>query len=115
MWFPYSLLSLFAKIWFYFVISRLCLNRNASEVTKEKALYVYAIFHDIPFDLRRVSNESILECTNRASNIALGFLSLITELCWLSQVPIELNEEKTPHPLPLFVKSLKTKPRKSIR
>ena len=59
-WFPSSLLSLSTKIWFNFVISRLYPNRNASEVTKEKALYVYAICNDIPFDIERVINEDIL-------------------------------------------------------
>ena len=42
-WFPSSLLTLSAKIWFYFVITRLCPNLNAFEVTKEKALYVFSI------------------------------------------------------------------------
>ena len=60
-WFPSSLLSLYAKILFYFVITRLCPNLNAFEVTKEKVLYVYAICHDIPFDIGRVINEDILE------------------------------------------------------
>ena len=99
------------------MIAKLCLNLNAFEVTKEKALYVYAICHDIPFDIGRVINEDILERMERAANTALGFPSLITELCRLSQVPIEGNEKKkkTLHPMPLSMKSLKTKPRKSIR
>ena len=37
-WFPSSLISLSTKNWFYFVITRICPNMNASEVTKEKAL-----------------------------------------------------------------------------
>ena len=45
--FPYSLLTLSANIWFYFVITRMCPNLNASKVTKEKALYVYTTVHDI--------------------------------------------------------------------
>ena len=80
-----------------------------------KALYVYAICHDIPFNIQRVINEDILECMERATNTALGFPSLIIELCWMSQVPIEGNEEKAPHFMPIFFKSLKTKPRKSVR
>ena len=51
----------------------------------------------------------------RITNTTLGFPSLITELCRLSQLPIGGNEVKTPDPMPLFVKSLKTKPGKSIR
>ena len=54
-----------------FVITKLCPNLNASEVTKEKALYVYAICHDIPFDIGRVINEDILEHMERAANTAL--------------------------------------------
>ena len=77
-WFPSSLLSLSMKIWLYFVITRLCPNLNAFEVTKEKALYVYAICHDILFDIGRVINEYILERKERATNAALGFPSLIT-------------------------------------
>ena len=60
-WFPTSLLTLSAKIWFYSVITILCPNLNAFEVTKEKALYVYAIEHYIPFDIEKVINEDILE------------------------------------------------------
>ena len=62
---------------FYFVITRLCPNLNASEVTKEKALYVYANCHGIPFYIGRVINEDILERTERATNIALEFPYLI--------------------------------------
>ena len=90
-------------------------NLNASEATKEKEFYVYAICHDIPFDIGRVINEDILECMERAKNTTLGFPSLITELYRLSQVPIKGNEEKTLHPMPLSIKSLKSKPRKSVR
>ena len=95
-WFPFSLLTLSAKIWFYLVITRLCPNLNASKVTKEKALYVYVIEHDISFDITRVINEDILEQMERAVNTTLGFLSLITELCQQSQVTIKENKEKTP-------------------
>ena len=59
-WFPSSLLSLSTKSWFYFVITRLCPNLNTYEVTKKKALYVYAICHDILFDIGRVINDDIL-------------------------------------------------------
>ena len=94
---------------------RISLNRNASEVTKEKALYVYATSRDIPFDIGRVITEDILERTKRPSNTVLGFPSLITELCMLSNVPIIGNEEKTSHPYPLYVKGIKTQPRKLVR
>ena len=88
---------------------------NASKVTKEKALYIYAISRNIPFDIGHVITEYILECTKRSVNIALGFPSLITELCMLSQVLMARNEEKTPHPYPISVKSTKTRPLKSVR
>ena len=51
----------------------------------------------------------------RVAKIALGFPSLIIELCQHSQVPIEENEENTSQAMPLSPKSLKTKPRKSVR
>ena len=88
---------------------------NASEVTKEKALYVYAIEHDIPFDIGRVINEDILERMERVANTTLGFPSLIIKLCQHSQVPIEENEEKTPWNMPISPKGLKTKLRKLVR
>ena len=75
---------------------------------------MYAICHDIPFDIGRVINKDILERTERASNTALGFPSLIIELDRPNQVSI-LNEENTQHPMPLYIKSLKIKPRKLIR
>ena len=102
-------------ILFYFVITKLCPNLNAFKVTKEKVLYVYVIDHDIPFDIKRLINEEILERMERVVNNTLRFPSLITELCQYSQVPIEENEEKTPWAMPLFLKGLKTKPRKSVR
>ena len=88
---------------------------NSSEVTKEKALQVFTIVNDIPFDIGRVTGEDSLERMERAANIDLGFPSLIIELCQLSLLLIEENKEKTPHYMPLSVKSLKTKPRKSMR
>ena len=114
-WFPSSLLTLSTKIWFYFVITRICPNRNASKMTKEKALYVYEISQDFPFDIGRVITEDITERTKRPSNTALGFPSLIIELCMLNNVQITGNEEKTPHPYALSVKGIKTRPRKSMR
>ena len=83
---------------------------NASEVTKEKALYAYAICCDIPFDIDRVITKDILERMERPMNAALGFPSLITELYQLSQVTIEGNEKKTPYPLPLSIKGLRSQP-----
>ena len=88
---------------------------NAFEVTKEKALYVFTIVNDIPFDIGRVIGEDSLERMETAANIALGFPSLIIELCQLSLLLIEENKEKTPHYMPLSIKSLKTKPRNSMR
>ena len=88
---------------------------NASEVIKEKALYIYAISHNIPFDIGHVITEDIRECTKRLVNTALGFPSLITELCTLSRVLKERNEEKTLHPYPISVKGTKTRPLKSVR
>ena len=73
---------------------------------QEKALYVYGISRDVPFDIDQVITEDILERTKRPSNTALRFPSLITELCMLSNVQIAGNEEKTPHPYPLFVKGM---------
>ena len=97
------------------MISKPCPNLNAFEVTKEKALYVFAIVNDIPFKIGRVIYEDILERMERASKTTLGFPFLFIELCQLSQVPMEENEEKTPHLMPLSIKSLKTKLRKSMR
>ena len=97
------------------MITKICSNRNASKVTKEKELYVYEISHDIPFDIGRVITEDILKCTKRLWNTAIGFPSLITELCMLRNVPIVGNEEKTPHPYPISIKCIKIRPRKSVR
>ena len=112
---PFLSPTLFGKMWFYFVITRICPNMNTSKVTKKKVLYIYAISGGIPFDIGQVITKYILERTKRLSNTMLKFPSLITELCMLSQVPILWNKEKTSHPNSLSIKGIKTQPRKSVR
>ena len=80
-----------------------------------EGLHVFTIVNDIPFDIGRVTGENSLERMERVANIALGFPSLIIELCQLSLLLIKENKDKTPHYMPLSVESLKTKARKSMR
>ena len=82
-----------AKVWFYFVSSKLVPSKHLSKVRRDKALLIYAIVKGYKFNVGKVIENSILES---AYHKAITHLSLITKLCKETEVPIKENEEKCP-------------------
>ena len=76
---------------------------HVSTVQRDKAILLYAIVHDIKFDLEFVIKNSILKVLYNRCTGALTHHSLITLLYKLAGVPMSESEEKTPPKMPLHV------------
>ena len=64
-------------------------------------ILLYAIVHNIKFDVGYVIERGIIEPTQGRCTGALIHSSLITLLCKLAEVPMLESEEKYPHKLPV--------------
>ncbi|PIN23318.1 hypothetical protein CDL12_03960 [Handroanthus impetiginosus] len=70
-----------ADNWLRFVYARLLPSSHTSEVTRERAVMIYAILTDVPFDIGLFLHRSILKSAMGGLTIGLYHPSLITELC----------------------------------
>ncbi|PIN11733.1 hypothetical protein CDL12_15663 [Handroanthus impetiginosus] len=59
--FPRTSLTFAADNWLRFVFARLLPSSHTSEVTRERAVMIYAILTDVPFDIGRFLHRSILK------------------------------------------------------
>ncbi|PIN19258.1 hypothetical protein CDL12_08056 [Handroanthus impetiginosus] len=67
--------------WLRFVSARLLPSSHTSEVTRERAVMIFTILTDIPFDIGRFLHRSILKSAMGSLTVSLYHPSLITELC----------------------------------
>ncbi|PIN07716.1 hypothetical protein CDL12_19711 [Handroanthus impetiginosus] len=79
--FPCTTLTFAADNWLRFVSARLLPSSHTSEVTRERAVMIYAILTDVPFDIGHFLHKSILKSAMGGLTIRLYHPSLITELC----------------------------------
>ena len=86
--FPRTRLTKVAKVWFYFVSSKLVPSKHLSTVGRDKALLTYAIVKGYKFNVGKVIENSILELSYHK---AITHPSLITKLCEVAEVPIAEN------------------------
>ena len=96
--FPRTGLTEVAKIWFYFVSSKLVPSKHLSMIERDKALLPYSIVKGYKFNVGKVNEILILESVYHK---VITHPSLITKLCELAEVPIKDNEEKCPPMQPL--------------
>ena len=99
-----STLKSVAKSWYNFICTTLNPSLHLSIVTRDKTILLYAIVHDIKFDVGHVIEREIIESTQGRCTGALIHPSLITQLCRLAEVSMLEFEEKSPYrilvPLP---------------
>ncbi|PIN23755.1 hypothetical protein CDL12_03520 [Handroanthus impetiginosus] len=79
--FPRTTLTFAADNWLRFISARLLSSSHTSEVTRERAVMIYAILTDVPFDIGRFLHRSILKSAMGGLTMGLYHPSLITELC----------------------------------
>ncbi|PIN19977.1 hypothetical protein CDL12_07343 [Handroanthus impetiginosus] len=79
--FPRTTLTFAADNWLRFVSARLLPSSHTSEVTRERAVMIYAILTDVPFDIGHFLHKSILKSAMGSLIVGLYHPSLITELC----------------------------------
>ncbi|PIN00193.1 hypothetical protein CDL12_27303 [Handroanthus impetiginosus] len=80
-YFPRTSLTFAADNWLRFISARLLPSSHTSDVTRERAVMIYAILTDVPFDIGRFLHRSILKSAIGGLTMGLYHPSLITELC----------------------------------
>ena len=83
-------LAYIPKVWHHFITSRLLLTTNVCEVMTKRALLIFTILQDIPFDVGQVIEDAILY--NKDAKMNLGHPFLLFGLCKRVGVPLEDNE-----------------------
>ncbi|PIN26667.1 hypothetical protein CDL12_00576 [Handroanthus impetiginosus] len=76
-----TICDLISDNWLRFVSARLLPSSHTSEVTRERAVMIYAILTNVPFDIGRFLHRSILKSAMGGLTMGLYHPSLITELC----------------------------------
>ncbi|PIN18678.1 hypothetical protein CDL12_08647 [Handroanthus impetiginosus] len=94
--FPRTTLTFAADNWLRFVSARLLPSSHTSEVTRERAVMIYAILTDVPFDIGHFLHRSILKSAMGGLTIRLYYPSLITELGELLQPDSMIRVDRWP-------------------
>ena len=82
-----------AKVWYHFLKTRLLPSTHGKTVSKDRVAMVDAILSGKPINVGRVISEQVRICANRKKG-SLLFPSLISALCFESNVPIADEEER---------------------
>ena len=98
-----------AKLWHIFIAHNLHSSYNISEVTKAKAICLYAIVKNIYFDVGKMIEEDILSNISARWIKTFGHPALITALCLQYKVMVGSNEERIQPMLPLSETTLRGK------
>ena len=85
--FPSKHLSHITRVWHYFVLARMTPSTNVSDVSREQALLLYAIMHNMP-----IIYSSILHYM-KITNVGFSFPSLIIALCASADVQYESTKK----------------------
>ena len=107
--FPNSMLTWMEKLWHIFIAHNLHSSCNVSEVTKAKAICLYAIVKNIYFDVGKMIEEDILSNISARCTKSFGHPALITALCLQHKVMVGSNEERLQPMLPLSETTLRGK------
>ncbi|PIN20436.1 hypothetical protein CDL12_06877 [Handroanthus impetiginosus] len=94
--FPRTTLTFAADNWLRFISARLLPSSHTSEVTRERAVMIYAILTDVPFDIGRFLHRSILKSAMGGLTMGLYHPSLITELCARAGLERQPGDELLP-------------------
>ncbi|PIN14789.1 hypothetical protein CDL12_12578 [Handroanthus impetiginosus] len=78
---PRSSLTNEAWDWLRFINARLYPSSHLSEVSKDRAILLYAILTGVPLNIGRYINGAILKSARGGMTISLYFPSLVTALC----------------------------------
>ena len=98
-----------AKLWHIFIAHNLHSSYNIFEVTKAKAICLYAIVKNIYFDVGKMIEENILSNISARCTKTFGHPTLITALCLQHKVMVGSNEERIQPMLPLSETTLRGK------
>ncbi|PIN05684.1 hypothetical protein CDL12_21774 [Handroanthus impetiginosus] len=79
--FPHTKLTFVADNWLRFASARLLPSSHTLEVTRERAVMIFAILTDVSFDISRFLHRSILKSAMGGLMVGLYHSSFITELC----------------------------------
>ena len=107
--FPNSMLTWMAKLCHIFIAHNLHSSCNISEVTKAKAICLYAIVKNIYFDVGKMIEEDILSNISARCTKTFRLPALITALCLQHKVMMGSNEERIQPMLPLSETTLRGK------
>ena len=101
-----------AKVWFYFMNSRLLPSKHVSTLYNDRAIFLYAILENYKFDVGNIIQNSLVE---EDVGKSLIHLSLITQLCKDAKVVITGDEVSCPsmEPLPFPIEK-RQKPPKTL-
>ena len=101
-----------AKLWNIFITTNLHPSGNVSEVTRAKAIRLYAIVKNIYFDVGRMIEEYILSNISARCTKTFEHPALITALCLQNKVRVGSNEERIQPMIPLSETTLNRKRQK---
>ena len=91
-----------AKVWFYFMSSRLLPLKHVSTIYRDREVLLYSIIMNFKFNVGNIIQNSLLE-----GELGKSFIhsSLITQLCRVAKVVIDSDEERSPSmaPLPFLI------------
>ncbi|PIN07250.1 hypothetical protein CDL12_20183 [Handroanthus impetiginosus] len=91
--FKASLLTRESRNWLRFISSRMLPTTHLSDVSKERAILIYAIYEDVPIDLGFMINDVIKKAAAGGARDGLPFPHLITSLCFQAGVQWDKSEE----------------------
>ncbi|PIN26478.1 hypothetical protein CDL12_00758 [Handroanthus impetiginosus] len=94
--FPRTTLTFAADNWLRFISARLLPSSHTYEVTRERAVMIYAILTDVPFDIGRFLHRSILKSAMGGLTMGLYHPSLVTELCARAGLERQPGDEMLP-------------------
>ncbi|PIN01090.1 hypothetical protein CDL12_26404 [Handroanthus impetiginosus] len=80
--FKASLLTRESRNWLRYISSRMLPTTHLSDVSKERAILIYAIYEDVAIDLGFMINDVIKKAVAGGAHDGLPFPHLITSLCF---------------------------------
>ncbi|PIN08787.1 hypothetical protein CDL12_18642 [Handroanthus impetiginosus] len=86
-------LTVVADNWLRFISARILPTKHTSKVTRERAVMIFAILTDVPFDIGRFLHKSIWKSAMAGLTVGLYHSSLITELCARAGLERQLDDE----------------------
>ena len=82
------MLTWMTKLWHIFIEHNIHPSGNIYEVTKAKAIFIYAIVKNIYFDVGKMIEEDILSNISARCTKTFGNLALIISLCLQHKVMV---------------------------